>query len=175
MVNAFRYGTPPHGGFAFGLDRLVMLMLGEDSLREVIAFPKIKDASCLMTDAPNVVDQEQLEVLGLPEMFRPETAALTTRKKAVDKINMDNIAELSKLSMSEKEKEQLAADMADIIAFVNQLEQLDTTGVPATAHVVPLKNVFREDEPHLSYNRDDLLAGAPRKQDGYIFVPQVVE
>ena len=62
MVNAFRYGTPPHGGFAFGLDRLVMLMLGEDSLREVIAFPKIKDASCPLSDAPNDVDAEQLQV-----------------------------------------------------------------------------------------------------------------
>lgn len=65
MVNAFQYGTPPHGGFAFGLDRLVMLMLGEDSLRQVIAFPKAKDASCLMTNAPDEVDEAQLKVLGI--------------------------------------------------------------------------------------------------------------
>jgi len=65
MVNAFQYGTPPHGGFAFGLDRLVMLMLGEDSLRQVIAFPKAKDASCLMTNAPDEVDLAQLKVLGI--------------------------------------------------------------------------------------------------------------
>jgi len=65
MIDAFRYGTPPHGGFAFGLDRLVMLMAGADSIREVIAFPKAKDASCPLTSAPGVVDQKQLEVLHL--------------------------------------------------------------------------------------------------------------
>ena len=63
LLNAFKYGVPPHAGLAFGLDRLIMLMVGADSIREVIAFPKVKDASCLMTDAPNVVDQVQLNEL----------------------------------------------------------------------------------------------------------------
>ncbi len=65
LINAFKYGTPPHGGLAFGLDRIIMLMTGAESLRDVIAFPKVKDASCPMTDAPNVVDEKQLEELGL--------------------------------------------------------------------------------------------------------------
>lgn len=65
LLNAFKYGVPPHAGLAYGLDRLVMLMVGADSIREVIAFPKVKDASCLMTDAPNVVDEVQLEELCL--------------------------------------------------------------------------------------------------------------
>ncbi len=69
LLNAFKYGVPPHAGLAFGFDRMVMLMLGADNIREVIAFPKVKDASCLMSEAPNVVDQKQLDELGL--MLRP--------------------------------------------------------------------------------------------------------
>ena len=65
LLNAFKYGVPPHAGLAYGLDRLVMLMAKEDSIREVIAFPKVKDASCLLTDAPNIVDEKQLEELGI--------------------------------------------------------------------------------------------------------------
>ena len=61
LLNAFKYGVPPHAGLAYGLDRMVMLMAKEDSIREVIAFPKVKDASCLMSEAPNVVDEKQLK------------------------------------------------------------------------------------------------------------------
>ena len=65
LLNAFKYGVPPHAGLAYGLDRLIMLMAKEDIIREVIAFPKIKDASCLMTDAPNVVDDKKLDDLAI--------------------------------------------------------------------------------------------------------------
>ena len=63
LMNAFKYGVPPHAGLAYGLDRLVMLMAKQDSIRDVIAFPKVKDASCLMTEAPSRVDEKQLEEL----------------------------------------------------------------------------------------------------------------
>ncbi len=65
LLDAFKYGVPPHAGLAYGLDRLVMLMAGAETIREVIAFPKVKDASCLMTQAPDVVDPKQLEELGI--------------------------------------------------------------------------------------------------------------
>ncbi|MBU9734929.1 aspartate--tRNA ligase [Diplocloster agilis] len=65
LLNAFKYGVPPHAGLAYGFDRMLMLMAGEDSIREVIAFPKVKDASCLMTEAPNVVDLKQLDELSI--------------------------------------------------------------------------------------------------------------
>ena len=63
LLDAFRYGVPPHAGLAYGLDRLIMLITGEDSIRDVIAFPKVKDASCLMTEAPAPVDDVQLAEL----------------------------------------------------------------------------------------------------------------
>ena len=65
LLDAFKYGVPPHAGLAYGLDRIVMLMTGCDNIREVIAFPKVKDSSCLMTQAPGTVDAKQLEELGL--------------------------------------------------------------------------------------------------------------
>lgn len=65
LLDAFKYGVPPHAGLAYGLDRLVMLMAKVDSIRDVIAFPKVKDASCLMTQSPSVVSEEQLEELDL--------------------------------------------------------------------------------------------------------------
>lgn len=71
LLNAFKYGVPPHAGLAYGLDRLVMLMAKEDSIRDVIAFPKVKDASCLMSEAPNTVDAKQLEELGI-SIVKPE-------------------------------------------------------------------------------------------------------
>ena len=77
LLEAFKYGVPPHAGLAYGLDRLVMLMLGLDSIRDVIAFPKVKDSSCLMTQAPSHVDEKQLEELGI--------CIRTTEKEETDK------------------------------------------------------------------------------------------
>ena len=65
LLSAFKYGVPPHAGLAYGLDRFVMLLVHADSIREVIAFPKVKDASDMMSDAPNIVDEKQLAELGI--------------------------------------------------------------------------------------------------------------
>jgi len=72
LLEAFEYGTPPHGGIAYGLDRLVMLMVGEESIRDAIAFPKTQQARCLLTDAPSSVDAKQLKELHVASTYRPK-------------------------------------------------------------------------------------------------------
>ena len=175
MVGAFRYGTPPHAGFAFGLDRFVMIMVGADSLREVIAFPKIKDASCPMTDAPTPVDASQLEVLGLGKALEGSAGGSTGSKKSAPTIDVERIADLARLSLSGEEKARVATDMSAIIGFADQLSAVDTDGVAEATYVVPLKNVLREDEPTSEFTREALLANAPTQAEGYVTVPRVVE
>ena len=76
LLEAFKYGVPPHGGLAIGLDRLVMLLAQTSSIRDVIAFPKVQNSSCLMTQAPNAVSPEQLRELCLQVTTKVEAPTL---------------------------------------------------------------------------------------------------
>lgn len=175
MVDAFRYGTPPHAGFAFGLDRLVMLLTEASSLRDVIAFPKLKDASCPLTDAPNTVDDEQLEVLGIGA--RDESGNMRGAKAAHTGggIDLTHIADLAMLKITPADMEKTCRDLLEMVEFANQLEKIDTAGIKPMAHIAPMQNVWRSDIITNTDQRDLLLENAPAREDGYIFVPQVVE
>nr|WP_122012684.1 aspartate--tRNA ligase [Maliibacterium massiliense] len=176
MVRALGYGTPPHGGFAFGLDRLAMLLLGAPSLREVIAFPKLKDASCPLTGAPDAVAPSQLAELALACQGASEERPAGGRKaQSAVQIDVDYVAKLSQLTLSHEEKAAMKKDLSEIVAFAQQLEQLDTQGIAPTAHVLPIKNVYREDVVQPSAAREALLAGAPSAREGMIALPRVVE
>jgi len=82
LLEAFEYGTPPHGGIAYGLDRLVMLLAGEQSIREAIAFPKTQQARDLLTNAPSTVDKKQLDELSVASTYRPKAKADASQKAA---------------------------------------------------------------------------------------------
>ena len=172
LVEAFRYGTPPHGGFAFGLDRLCMLLCGAESLREVIAFPKVRDASCPMTSAPTPVSSDQLAVLGLLDGFGP---APVEQPKAAPSMDLERVAELAQLSLTPEEQERLPREMESILTFARALSEVDTEGVPPTAHIVPLSNVFRPDVPQQLFTRAEMLAGAPTTDGTWLTVPHTFD
>lgn len=145
MVDAFRYGTPPHAGFAFGLDRLVMLLTGASSLRDVIAFPKLGDASCPLTDAPSTVDEEQLEVLGIGARDESGNMRGAKAKDRSGGLDIQHVAELSMLEITQAEAAEMEQSLLEMVEFAGQLQKLDTEGVTPMAHIADLQNVFRED------------------------------
>ncbi|MCX8131644.1 MAG: Asp-tRNA(Asn)/Glu-tRNA(Gln) amidotransferase subunit GatC [Clostridia bacterium] len=88
---------------------------------------------------------------------------------------IEHVANLARLNLSEQEKEKLTSEMGNIIAYVDKLNELDTGSIQPTSHVLPVKNVFREDKTEKSYDREKILANAPSQEDGCFKVPKVVE
>lgn len=175
FVRAFRYGTPPHGGFALGLDRFVMLLSGAESLRDVTAFPKTKDAKCLLTGAPDFVDDLQLKELSISARHGGAAAqGASAKTAAVPGFDIRRTAQLASLSIDETETAALQNELSGILAFASELNSLDTSGVIPTAHAIPLKNVLREDKA-IEFSSAPLLQNAPELHGGYIRVPAAIE
>lgn len=93
----------------------------------------------------------------------------------VSKQEIEHVAKLARLNLTEQEKDKFSNEMSGIITFVDKLNELDTTGVEPTAHVIPIQNVFREDNIEPSYNREKILQNAPSQKEGCFLVPKVVE
>ncbi len=173
MVEAFKYGTPPHAGFAFGLDRLVMLFVGAKSLRDIIAFPKNRDSSCSLTNAPDFVDSKQLADLNIGKLAI-ESIEVKKQSKKVD-IDVEKVAELAKLYLPEDEKEEMRISLESIIGFADQISTIDTSNVTVCNHVVEIQNVFRKDEVTNGNQRENLFKNALTKTEEFVFVPKVIE
>lgn len=172
LLDAFRFGTPPHAGFAFGVDRLCMLLLGVPSLREVIAFPKTKDARCPLTGAPDYVDASQLEALKLgvsvAETGREEHAR-TLRREAVE-----NAALLSMLTLSPGEEERMSQEFASIVDFAGELAGLQREA-PPRPRTAPQAQSLRPDEPGESLPIEAVLMNASTVTGRLITVPRTFD
>ena len=93
----------------------------------------------------------------------------------ITRAQVEYVARLARLAVTEEEKILFARQLSSILTYMDTLNRLDTTGVEPTSHVVPLKNVFREDESEPSLSREQALANAPDTQDGYFRVPRIIE
>ena len=174
FIKAFSYGTPPHGGFAFGLDRLIMILLKASSLRDVIAFPKTKDGSCLMSDTPDIVDENQLRTLHIAYESYKE---MNNKTHNIPKIPIEKLTSLARLSLCEKEKISLEKDMMEIINFAGNIMDIDTSmidEIEKSDNVDDLFNIFKEDYIETSFKREDILKNSSTVENGYIKVPKVV-
>ena len=173
LLGAFRYGTPPHAGFAFGLDRLCMLLTGASSLREVIAFPKIKDASCPMTGALDFVDPKQLEELKLGVNVAEEMKR--EHQEQVSRETVRNTALLSMLTLSASDEKAMDKDFLGIVDFAGELAALDKQA-PQTPRIRNQKSVnVRPDEPGESFPLTRVLMNAQTVSGPYITVPKTFE
>jgi aspartyl-tRNA synthetase len=189
FLKALQFGTPPHGGLALGLDRVVAMILGKPSIREVIAFPKTRSAFCPLTEAPSPVKKSQLRELGLEARTGEEKTAkifegprgteMVERQpreaEKISKSEVSHVARLSRLRLSDTEADLFKKDLNAVLDYVETLRELDTEKVQPMGHVLELRNVWRDDKPRKSNKAKLILTNAPAQEGSYFKVPKILE
>jgi aspartyl-tRNA synthetase len=188
FLRALEYGAPPHGGLALGLDRVVAMILGTASIREVIPFPKNRSAVCPLTKAPSEVDYRQLEELELTSALfattgeeYPEESGVSAeadqdeKAEKITESEVRHVARLARLSLEDEEVDRYKSDLNSILKYVEILEELDTEKIAPMHHVLPIKNVWREDQVKDAKMSGEILKNAPDQEEGYIKVPRILE
>lgn len=166
ILEAFSYGTPPHGGFAFGLDRLVMMMTGSESIREVIAFPKTREAYCPLSGAPTPVDKEQLKTLDFGFLKEVKASGEEKIKKDID---VDALARSSYIYLEDK-KEDYKDYILEMLDRSSDIREVDVEDLPPTINIHPIENSFREDKVEKYFTRSELLKDANNVHEGYVLL-----
>ncbi len=187
FLKALEYGAPPHGGLALGLDRVIAMILGASSIRDVIAFPKNRSAFCPLTRAPAAIDPEQLAELGLgagmpartPSRETPDAIGEQDRRfsarERISAAEVAHVARLARLQLSESELAGYRKDLNAVLEYVATLQELDTRAVPPMSHVLALRNVWRDDRPRASRMSKSILSNAPEGEKGFFKVPKILE
>ena len=131
FLRALDYGTPPHGGLALGMDRVVSMILGVSSIREVIAFPKNRSAQCPLTQAPSEVSREQLGELGLLDRGGDRALPGTAKKEDL----LEYLSWVSRIGVSEAERPALEKALAEASRLADAVEGVETDAAPAFSAV----------------------------------------
>ena len=178
LLDAFGFGTPPHGGFALGLDRLVMLLAKAPSLREVIAFPKLSNASDPLTAAPGPVNQAQLDDLHIAlsgEVAAGLYASAGEAAAAARTFDLEHLEALSGLRLTPSETAVMQKEIGHLITFADKMKEHNTDDVEPTRSMIKEQRVFQGEIREPSLSQEEALANTALAEDGAFVVPVAVD